>query len=193
MHKLLAYLRHQPVIRERDGDGRLLAAGFQWTEPVEWVFMIFGTGAFLLFFYALAGGLDQRTPPGDAFIVGVGAAACVLICILFGTIERGVAFHRDGRVRARGGWFNRLDMIGGVKEHAHIASIEVTKIEQGAGVAVFTTYGGTMILSSGLSEAAARFAAVQLTIALRELRESLSSIDNFHGHRSRARARAWID
>jgi hypothetical protein len=197
MHKLyefLDYLRDQPVIRERDDEGRLLAAGFKWSEPVEWVQLVFGIGAFVLVFYALAGSMDRRTPPDAAFFVGLGAAASVLICILCGSIERGIAFQRDGRVRVLGGWSNWFDLYFRLKEHAYIASIEIVKTQFGTGVAILTTGGGTIMLSQALSEPAARLAAVQLTIALREMRTELTSIHNFqHLHQAPSAPQAWID
>jgi hypothetical protein len=196
MRKLLDYLRDDPVIRERDEEGRLLASGFKWTEPVAWVVMIFGIGAFVLFFYALAGAMDHRTPPGAAFMVGIASAACVLICILCSSIKRGIAFHSDGRVSLRGGITNWLELAWAMRAHAHahIASIEVVKTEQGgAGVAVYTTWGGTIILSRGLDEPDARLVAVQLTIALRELRESLTSVQNFQRSNAYGPMRVLID
>jgi hypothetical protein len=192
MHKLLHYLRDQPVIRERDADGQLMAAGFKWTEPVDWVWMMFGTGAFVLVFYAMACSLDRQTPPEFTRMVALAAAGCVLVCLCCGSISRGFAFERGGRIRNRGGWVNWLEMIGGIREHAGIASVEVTKTERGAAVAVFTTGGGTYILSDGLSEAKARLAAVQLTIALREMRESLTTVASYQTGQRQASA-ALID
>jgi hypothetical protein len=192
MHKLLQYFRDHPVIRERDAEGNLLAAGFKWKEPVDWIVMPFGMMALVLFFYALACGMDRRAPPNTAFMVGCMAAVCVLICILCGSIERGLAFERSGRISNRGGWVNWLDLFGSTKDLAHIESIEVTRTEQGAGVAILTTWGGTVMLSQGLSEPAARLAAVQLTMALREMRESLRTVTSFQSGQRRASA-ALID
>lgn len=189
MHKLIQYLRDHPVIRERNADGHLLAAGFRWTEPVEWVWMMFGTGGFVLTFYAMGCSLDQRTPPEFTGMVALAALGCVMLCLICGSINRGIAFERNGRISNRGGWVNWLDMVGSIKDHADIASIEVIKTEQGMGVAIFTTWGGTVMLSQGLSEPAARLAAVQLTMALREMRESLTSVASYQsGHRQASAA-----
>lgn len=193
MFKLSQLLFDSPVIRERCDDGVLSAAGFTWREPVIWVFHIFGTASFPLFFYWLMCMSDRRTPAEFTANVFMGLLGCVCACILLGSVSRGIAFERDGRISNRGGWVNWLDLIGGIRDHAHIASIEVTKTEQGAGVAIFTTWGGTVMLSEGLSEPAARLAAVQLTIALRELRESLSRIENFQRPQQAATVGSWID
>lgn len=180
MHKLLQYFRDHPVIRERDEDGLLTAAGFRWSEPQLWVFHIFGTAGLGFALYWLMCLADRRTPTAFTTMVFLGMIGCVGACAILGSVRRGIAFERSGRISNRGGWVNWLDLFGSIKEYAHIASIEPTKTEQGAAVAIYTTWGGTVILSQGLSEPAARLAAVQLTIALREMRDSLSSVDNFH-------------
>ncbi len=176
MHKLLQYLRDHPVIRERDEDGSLISAGFRWSEPQLWVFQIFGTAGIGFAFYWLMCLADRRTPTEFTTMVFLATIGCVGACAILGSVRRGIAFERNGRISNRGGWVNWLDLFGSIEEHAHIASIEITKTEQGAGVAIFTTWGGTVMLSQGLSEPAARLAAVQLTIALREMRESLTTV-----------------
>lgn len=193
MHKLAHYFRDRSVIRERSELGELTAAGFKWSEPQLWAFQIFGTAGFLLVFYWLMCLADKRTPAGFTTMVLLATIGCVGACAVLGSVSRGIAFERSGRISNRGGWVNWLDLVGTTKEHAHIASIEVIKTEQGAGVAIFTTWGGTVVLSQGLSEPAARLAAVQLTMALREMRESLTSIHNFHRVDRREPAHATIE
>ncbi len=192
MHKLLKYLWDDPVIRERDRDGLLSATGFTWRERVMWVFHIFGTAAFALWFYWLLCLTDRQTPTEFTTNVLLAMIGCISACVFLGSIRRGIAFERDGRVSNRGGWVNWLDLVGGIKDHAYIASIEVTKTEQGIGVALFTTFGGTMMVSEDLSEAGARRVAVQLTIALREMRESLTTVRS-HQSGQRPAAAALID
>lgn len=192
MHKLIQYLRDHPVIRERDEDGILTAAGFKWSEPMLWVFQIFGTAGFALAFYWLMCLADRQTPKEFTTMLFFGMVGCIGACAILGSVDRGIAFERNGRISNRGGWVNWLDMVGNIKEHAHIASIEVVKTEHGAGVAIFTTWGGTVMLSQFLSEPAARLAAVQLTMALREMRESLTTIANYQAGQKQASA-ALID
>ena len=197
MHKIIAWLIDHPLIRERDQDGTLLAAGFKWTEPVPWVLPMFGTGALVLYFYALGCGVDPRTPRAFTFMVGAAACACVVICILCGSVDRGIAFRLNGEVSLRGGIVNWLELVGSFKDHADIVSIETTKTEQGFGIAVYTKWGGTIMLSTALKEPRARLVAVQLTHALRERRETMTSIGRWQQRRdapaSQPRARAWID
>ena len=192
IHKLINRLFDHPVIRERDESGMLTAAGFTWTEPVMWVFEIFGTAGFLLAFYWLMCLADPHTPTEFTAMVGLALMGCVGACAVLGSVSRGIGFERSGQISNRGGWVNWLDMVGSIKDHAHIASIEVTKTELGAGVAMFTTWGGTVMLSHGLREPAARLAAVQLTIALREMRESLTTVRS-HQSGQRQAAAALID
>jgi hypothetical protein len=186
MHKILSYLRYHPVIRERGEHGELAAAGFRWSEPQMWVFHIFGTSGFLLAFYWLMCLADRGTSKEFTTMVFFGTLVCVGACMFLGSVRRGFAFERSGRISNRGGWVNWLDMLGSIKEHAHIASIEVTKTEQGAAVAIYTTWGGTVLLSDGLSEPAARLASVQLTMALREMRESLTTVASFQSGQRQA-------
>jgi len=192
MRKLLRYFRDNPVIREYD-DGRLTAAGFAWSEPVEVILIPFELGAIVLLFGAFAAAAYAQI--ATAFMVGFAALACVVICILFGWIARGIAFTSGGRVSIRGGWINRIEMLRTIKEHTAIVSIEIIKTYRGTGIVIYTSWGGTFIISDALEEPAARLAAVQLTIALREMRESLTSIQNFQRpqHAHSAPSQAWID
>ena len=86
-----------------------------------------------------------------------------------------------------------LDLIGRQIGHADIASIEVTKTKEGFGVAIYTIWGGTVMLSEDLSEPQARFSAVQLTMALRELRASLSTFQAAQRPQGATQQTAWID
>lgn len=179
MRRLSEMLFDSPVIRERSEDGLLSAAGFTWREPVMWVFHIFGTASFPLFFYWLMCMSDRKTPAEFTTTVFIGLCGCVCACIFLGSVSRGIAFERDGRISNRGGWINWLELVGATKDYSHIASIEAIKTEQGFGVAMFTIYGGTVLLSEDLSEAKARLAAVQLTMALREMRQSLTTVASY--------------
>ena len=191
MDKLIEYFRDRPVIRERDETGLLKAAGYKWTETIDEFIVFFGLAALGLVFYGLACAVDQTTPSGAQFIFWGASVVCVLIAYVCGTIERGFSFERDGRIKNRAGWINQIDMIGGLKEHAHISSIEIMRTERGAAVAVYTTWGGTYILSNGLDQAHARLICVQLTLALRELRESMTSMPSVQLQGATQRT-AWI-
>ena len=192
MHKLIEYFRDQPVIREWDENGLLKAAGYKWTEAIDEFIAFFGLAALGLVFYGLACAVDQTTPSGAAFIFWGASVVCVLIAYVCGTIERGISFERDGRIKNRAGWINQIDMIGSLKEHTHISSIEILKTERGAAVAVYTTWGGTYILSNGLDQAHARLICVQLTLALRELRESMTSMRSAQ-QQGASQQMAWIN
>ncbi|MFN3624929.1 MAG: hypothetical protein ACK4TP_12805 [Hyphomicrobium sp.] len=192
---MFKFHRNNPVIRERDADGVLTAAGFEWREFQSWIFEIFGTASIGLFFFGSLCASDRKAYSNPAPMIFLLMVACVLVCVYFGHIRRGIAFHRDGSVSIRGDWSNRLELWGEIKEYAHISSIEPMKTKEGMGVAILSNYGGTVMLSHDLTEPAARLAAVQLTIALREMRESLASIANFQMPQQAAAAAAasWID
>lgn len=192
MRKLIEFFHNYRVIRERDAQGRLIAAGFSWLEPVEVIQIPFGLGALALAFCAVAAA-SSSAPREAAIMIGMAALACVVILVLFGTIDRGIAFTDNGRVSVRGGWINRLELLRTVKEHAAVVSIETIKTHRGSGVVVFTSWGGTFIFTDGLEEPAARLVAVQLTIALREMREALTSIQNFQRPHQVAAAAQLID
>lgn len=194
MHKLFEYFRGRPVIREWDENGLLKAAGYKWTESIDEFIAFFGLAALGLVFYGLACALDKTTPSGAAFLFWGASVVCLLIAYVCGTIERGFSFERDGRIKNRAGWINKLDMIRSLKEHTHISSIEIMKTERGAAVAVYTSWGGTYVLSNGLNEVHARLICVQLTIALRELRESMASIRSVQQPpQGAAQQTVWID
>ena len=195
MHKLIEYFRDRPVIREWDEKGLLKAAGYKWTETLEWLIAFFFMCALGLALVGLACAAAGPIRAGGVELLFFGASVvCLLMALLFGTIERGLSFERDGRIRNRGGWVNWLDMFDGFREHKDIASIEITKTERGMAVAAYTTWGGTWILSDGLSEAHARLVSVQLTLALRELRESLTSMRSVQQQpQGTAQQTVWIN
>lgn len=194
MNKLIEFFRDRPVIREWDENGLLKSAGYKWTESIDEFIAFFLLSALGLIFYGLACAMDERAPSGAVFIFWGASVVCVLIAYACGTIERGFSFERDGRIQNRAGWINKFDMMRSLKEHTHIASIEIMKTERGAAVAVFTTWGGTYVLSNGLNEAHARLICVQLTIALRELRESMTSIRSVQQRPEGATQQTvWID
>ena len=66
------------------------------------------------------------------------------------------------------------------------------RTERGAAVAAYTTWGGTYILSNGLDQAHARLICVQLTLALRELRESMTSMRSAQ-QQGASQQMAWIN
>lgn len=194
MHKLIEYFRDRPVIREWDENGLLKSAGYKWTESIDEFIAFFVLAALGLIFYGLACALDERAPSGAQFLFWGASVVCALIGYVCGTTDRGFSFERDGTIKNRAGWINKIDMMRSLKNHTHIASIEIMKTERGAAVALFTTWGGTYVLSNGLNEAHARLVCVQLTLALRELRESMTSIRSVQQRQLGTTPRTvWID
>lgn len=179
LFKLRQFLANRLVIREQDPAGRLAAAGFEWSEPVPNIFAIFGSLAFVGFYFWIRSLFDAEASRDFKFLLYMASCVSLFICGQFGEVRRGVSFERNGSVRARGGWVNWLSMLGGIQDHAEITSIEIKKVQHAWAVAIYTNWGGTTILSTRLTEGNARVAAVQLTIALREMRESLTAVENF--------------
>ena len=88
MHKIIDFFRDYPAVREWDDNGLLNSAGFTWKEIAWPVFQVFGTGAFVLYFYALGCMSDKRTPPEFTKMVVLAGVGCVLACIFMGRIKR---------------------------------------------------------------------------------------------------------
>lgn len=193
MHKIIDFFRDYPAVREWDDNGLLNSAGFTWKEIAWPVFQVFGTGAFVLYFYALGCMSDKRTPPEFTKMVVLAGVGCVLACIFMGRIKRGISFERDGRIRNRGGWVNWIDMLGTLKIHADIVSIEAVKQGEDFGVVMYTSWGGTHWAGSGLDEAHARLVARQLTIALIDLRTSMSSMASAQAQQQATKRPVWIE
>ncbi len=173
--KLLSAFEDRRV-RAHDSEGGLVAAGYSWLEEVVFIVVPFGLSGIGLILCGLGGASGKHLQPSEAIGFVFVGLLCFAICLQFGSIRRGVVFERGGRTRPLGGWANRLEYFRGICDHAHIASIEAVKTERGMGVAIYSVRGGTTLVSNGLTEAEARLGAVQLTQALRELRESMSSV-----------------
>lgn len=192
IRKLYNYFYAWQVIRERDANANLTAAGLAWLEPVEVILLPFSVLSFALLLGAGGAASHARTPILAVIALVIAAILCIAICFLLGSTSRGIAFTREGRISIRGGWVNRLEMMWSLKEHADIASIETIKTNRGHAVVIFTTWGDTHLMSDGLDEAEARLVAVQLTIALRQIREAISNIQAFQQNTVHALA-GWID
>lgn len=161
-------------IRERDADGRLIAAGLQWTEQRRLAFgllMQFGTWALLGGVAALLAGASG---PGWTML---GLTVCAMaIARLTPGRTRALIFHDDGRTSAPFGFAHhprRFREVSG--SNANVVSIEA----RGQGnephyVAMYSRSGDVAYVAGRLEVDNAHKVAVQLTLALAELRESLA-------------------
>ena len=179
-----------PAIRDHDGNGRLIAAGYQWDEfPHMWLLFIGAvlvSSIYLCVVNSRMGGVAAALP----FVIS--GAASIAVGTWFWECRRTIVFRRDGSVLAPNGLPNRIGVRRMRIDSAAIASIEVTRECEGAGVAIYPVDGETFAISHKLKNPAARLVAVQLTRALRELRESMSTVENFRMASDRRAQPAWV-
>lgn len=160
-------------IRERDADGRLTAAGLQWTEQRRTAFGI------LVVISAIA--LIGAVP---TLLVGASGAtwglftlvACAMaIARLTPARKRALIFHEDGRTSAPFGFAHhprRYREVYGT--NANVVSIEARgHRNEPHHVAMYARNGDVAYVAGRLESDNAHRVAVQLTLALAELRESL--------------------
>ena len=161
-------------IRERDADGRLTAAGLQWTEQRCLAFGVpiqVGTWALLGGIAALHAGASG---PGWTML-GLTACTTAFIRLVPGR-TRALIFHDDGRTSAPFGFAHhprRYREVSGT--NANVASIEARG--QGSDphyVAMYSRSGEVAYVAGRLEADNAHKVAVQLTLALAELRESMA-------------------
>ena len=178
-------LRHGPI-RERNDEGTLCGSGYQWDEQ------------------RLSRQFASAAAPAAGVIVGIGIVpqhpALGFLALVFGLAlltavfhrrvrERVVIFLRDGEISTPHGTPQRFFRSRLSFNHDAIASIELTSDCEGFGVMLFTTEGQSVLLSQRMHKADARFVAVQLSKALREMRESLSTLSSRQHHASDV---AWV-
>lgn len=191
---MLMYLlrRSRPPIREYDSRGQLVAAGFQWDErPEFWLIL-----SVLLAPVVLSGATLKFALDGD-FVIAMrflmAALASGWLCVWLWSWRRSIVFYRDGRVMAPGGIPERFGIRKLRLNNDRVTSIEVMNHHDDIYIAIFTSEGETFIVSHCMRSGDARLVAVQLTKALRELRQSMSSVKNFAAPQVRILEAAWID
>lgn len=165
-------------IRERDENGDLLAAGLQWAEERDVALAGYWLAGAVLLFVGTAALL--------LWLAGKGGLLLVLAC--FGVVAwlivsarrlpgrtRALVFHQDGSTSAPYG-FNHYH-----HSHRHITGhnsnfVSIEARGQGStmcDVVLFTRCGETVYVAGWLHRDSAHKVAVQLTLALAELRECL--------------------
>lgn len=168
-------------IRGRDETGRLVTAGYRWDEPRENVKMLvlfaaifdFMGGIYVLIALAF---VNDKGPWIAGLLICVGIyAALHLVMKRFGVRPRAVIFRADGTTSLPFGipWFRNYHSLGAHLEN--IVSIEAGSVRGKDEVALFTRGGDIVTLSHFLHPENAHRVAVQLTSALKELREDMAS------------------
>lgn len=165
------------TVREHDADGRLIAAGAEWAEEraaVASALLVVIVLSFIMLAFALI--IMLLSGEGQGVVLGLLALIALAVRSLrtMRGRRRALVFHRDGRTTAPHGFAHcprRFTEITGT--NAEFVSIEARGPELSSNVLIFTHSGGVIYAGRHLHHDDAHRVAVQLTIALRELRESI--------------------
>lgn len=162
--------RHWPV-RRKDKDG-LTESGYVWDE-VRFKFYV------LLALVAACGVIASTVAMlhrgfTDALVVLIPALTLLVPVVWVYRRPRTVVFRRDGAILTPHGVRGRLGVRKLRFPHWEIASIELCPQGEDFGVMLFTTEGASVLLAKDMYNGDARLVAVQLTKALREMRESMA-------------------
>jgi len=165
------------MVRELDADGRLTAAGAEWTEEraaVASTLLVLLVLSFIILAFALI--IMMLSGEGEVAVLALLAiiATSVRTMRTMRGRRRALVFHRDGRTSAPHGFAHypgRFTEITGT--NAEFVSIEARGPEFSSNVLIFTGSGGVIYAGRHLRHDDAHRIAVQLTVALRELRESI--------------------
>lgn len=168
-------------IRRRDASRRLAASGYRWGEPRENVKMLVLVAASLNVMAALCvlialAFMTNKAPWIAGLLICVAIyGALVLVIQRFGFRPRAVIFCADGTTTLPFGipWFRKHRALR--DHHEAIVSIEAGSVRGKDEVAIFSREGSIITVSRFLHPEDAHRVAVQLTAALKELREDLAS------------------
>lgn len=178
-------MTHSPplvrAIREHDRAGCLINAGAEWREESRFGMYetaILGMVCVGVFFYSIALVHGGRYGLQPLWLTAVCVAGFVFVCrdaVDTCLPRRAIFFRRDGSVYVPRGipFDRRAGELGWTQDI--FRSIELRKTrEHGFAVDIHTSEGDAIMIGWKMSEAAARKLAVQLTKALRELREAIA-------------------
>lgn len=169
-------------IRKRDANGALVEAGYEWSElrpgtfiPIMFCMILSGLVAIFAFIALLASPRNM----GDAlpvFLISGGIAwYCWRVRGRHGARKRSLLFRSTGETIAPQGVARGDDIADGQIPHARIASIEARPHGQTHNLVVLIDKGGHEgRLSEMLSAEDSRLVAVQLNLALSEIRAVIS-------------------
>jgi hypothetical protein len=190
-------------IRERDEDGRLLAAGLQWTEMRKGAFGTIITIANLSLMGSMAGCVHQQMfRDSNGGLVALWLLGVCVVCVVAARLApgrmRALVFHEDGRTSAPYGFAHYSSKYREVYgSNAEFVSIEARSHgpqSSDADVLAYSRTGGVTYVAGHLHRDNAHMVAVQLTLALAELRESFGNERrDGSAEGSQRRAEALID
>lgn len=206
-------------IDRREADNTLAATGVEWTEHREWisnVLMAFASVCALLSIFTLVGVMLMSAGAGGSGPWWIPALMTLALWsplwwwprLQFEGKPRQLSFERDGSMPAPLGfalWPRRFRSVSG--HHGEIVSIEARQIANQRdaqltaythGVAIIKRNGDIVYVAAHLHPDNAMKVAVQLTLALNDMRESLANSANNPGGgattktQSRAKPRASV-
>ena len=162
--------RHQPH-RVRDDKG-LSESGYVWDERRLDFYLVLG-------FFSFAGLIGFLVASADrgviyalpALFLGVFVAG---LMVWYLKHPRVVIFRRDGAILTPHGVRRQFGVRKLKCQHWEVASIELCGQGEDCGVMLYTSEGVSVLLADDMHQGDARLVAVQLTKALREMRESMA-------------------
>lgn len=174
------------ILRETDDDGRILAAGAEWTEGASWrhnnVWAAWLGIPFGLFCVLVS--LWLVTLSAIAGLVAVGLSVWFTwACFRFATgplKRRSVIFRAEGKIGVPHGIPHHEDYLWLNMTQAEVGTIQDGSAASGMrhdwtrSIGLITQYGKTVTIGQMLHEEEVREVVVKLTIALRDLRISVS-------------------
>ena len=172
-------------IRERDSGGALIKAGYEWDEQRSSTFvpLIMGMGlSILIGIFALIG--VAAGGGGSAFLVFIACCAAFWFCKRgarrYGSLIRSISFNRDGSVEAIPSLAERWAVS---PPHGEIASIEARAWGNGFYQVVIIDRGGHEYRAAHMiPDKDSRLIAVQLNLALSEIRAAISGSQKAAAH-----------
>lgn len=161
-------------IRRHDANGSLMEAGYQW-DQLRLIEKLGLGGAGTSLIVAAPVMYVGHSPQGGFACLAAGLALLAIL-IALQKWPRIVMFTRDGSILTPHGlpgrpFLRREDFL-----HTDVVSVELTRDCRDYGVVLFTSEGRSVLLAERMFKADARLVAVQVTKALREMRESMAVI-----------------
>lgn len=165
--------RHGPT-RRHDTNGSLMEAGYQW-DQLRLIEKLGLGGAGTSLIFAAPVMYVSHSPQGGFACLSAGFALLAILMALQ-KWPRVIVFTRRGHILTPHGipgrlFLRKLDFL-----HTELVSIELTRDCRDYGVVLFTSEGRTVLVAERMFKADARLVAVQMTKALREMRETMATM-----------------
>lgn len=164
-------------IRERDASGALMRAGFEWYERRDTAFIPFLAGALIFVPGVLYGLFLVFIDKPLGYPVLIGSALIMWLCWRGmrrgSSLSRALTFDTDGAINTPKGIPGFPNLRRWEMKHSDTVSIEANMNLSNSSVVLFKRGGERELLAQKLSVDEARQVAVQLTMALTEIRMAI--------------------